>query len=118
MNRDPTDDEADWAPITWETIPSRADMEFETIDLIENYGITDADDIRDRIRRKRRLVVQPASGGGNNDPSSKFVDEHVLVLNYLLHGGVLKHRGDKEYALDRGALARWRALDRTPGQAP
>src|SRR3954452_18503474 len=79
VGQDPTDDQADWAPVTFETIPSRADLEFETIDLIETGGITNADQIRDRIRRKRKLVVQQATGRGNEAPSSKFVNEHAFV---------------------------------------
>jgi hypothetical protein len=118
MSTDPTDDPTGWTPITWHTIPSRADLEFETIDLIENYGITNAEQIRDHIRRKRKLIVQQTSGQRNDDPSSKFVTEHAFVLNYLVQGGVLKPRGQQEYELNRGELARWRALDRTPGEPP
>jgi hypothetical protein len=87
-----------WRRISFEDIPSRAEFEQFTLDLLRR-GITNSDRMRDQIRRKLKLIVSKATGKWNRTPSDKFVNEHAWVLEDLVVRGFIEKTGEKEYCL-------------------
>jgi hypothetical protein len=81
-------------------IPAREDFEL-ALELLA-FGITTSDRIRDRLRRKKQLILQKVTGKWNSLLSDKFVNEHAWESDDLVLRGVIRNTGvDKTYVLIR-----------------
>ena len=58
----------EWRPIRFDDIPSRAEFERLTFNLLQQ-GITNSDRMRDGVRRCRHLILQKSTGNWNATPS-------------------------------------------------
>ena len=57
----------EWRRIEFEDIPSREEFEQLTLSLM-TQGMTNSDEMRDKIRRDRKLILKRATGNWNADP--------------------------------------------------
>lgn len=89
----------DWRPIEFEDVPSRAEFEKLTLDLLRQ-GFTNSDQMRQKISSSRKLIRKTATGRWNGTPSDKFVNEHAWVLEDLVVRKVIEKITDKEYRLN------------------
>jgi hypothetical protein len=87
-----------WRPIEFPDVPSRSEVEELTLELMRQ-GMTNSVRMRDKIRRDRKLIVQKAKGRWNENPSDKFVNQHVWALEELVVRGVIEKLSEKEYRL-------------------
>lgn len=62
-------------------------------------GVTNSDQMRDEIRRERKLILQRVTGNWNQTPSGKFVNEHAWALEALVTNKVINKVAAKEYQL-------------------
>ena len=88
----------DWRHIKFEDIPSREEFEQLTFSMM-TQGITNSDEMRNKIRRDRKLILKRATGNWNATPSDKFVNEHAWVLESLVVNGTIEKITEKEYRL-------------------
>ena len=75
--------EARW--ITWEIGTAelqRSVMAGETFDDLL-AGETHVEQLRNNIRRRRKLIVRESTGQWSTDPSERFVNEHAWVLSLM-----------------------------------
>jgi len=94
----------DWREIQYADIPSRSEFESLTIAMMRQ-GITNSDQMRDQIRRDRKLILQRPKGQWNDNPREKFVNKHAWVLEDLMVRRVVEKLSDKEYWLSSGDQA-------------
>jgi len=87
-----------WRHIEFADIPSRAEFEQLTLDLLRR-GITNSDRMRDEIRIGRRLILKKSTGTWNATPSDKFVNEHAWTLEDLVVRKIIEKISEKEYRL-------------------
>ena len=87
-----------WRHIEFADIPSRAEFERLTLDLIRR-GITNSDGMRNWIRTERHLILKKSTGNWNATPSDKFVNEHAWTLEDLVVRKVIERTSEKEYRL-------------------
>src|SRR4051812_29577436 len=87
-----------WRPIEFTDIPSRAQFEQLTLELLRR-GVVNSDRMRDEIRMDRELILKKSTGAWNATPSDKFVNEHAWVLEDLVVRHVIERTSKKEYRL-------------------
>jgi hypothetical protein len=86
----------EWRHIEFEDIPTREEFEQLTLSLM-TQGIKNSGEMRDKIRRDRKLILKRATGNWNATPSDKFVNEHAWVLEDLVVKGTIEKITEKEY---------------------
>jgi hypothetical protein len=62
--------------MTFSDVPTRKEFESLTLTLL-GEGITNSDQMRDKIRRERHLKSKKLTGRWNATPDDKFVNEHA-----------------------------------------
>jgi hypothetical protein len=77
--------------------PTRDELERLTLDLLKR-GINNSDQMRDAIRRERKLILSNTiTPDWNSTPSNKFVNEHAHVLSLLVKRQVIVPIETKTY---------------------
>jgi hypothetical protein len=88
----------DWRPIEFGDIPSLEEFVQLTLNLLRQ-GITNSDEMRDEIRRPRKLIVKKATSNWNATPSDKFVNDHAWALKDLVERKIIEKTAGKEYRM-------------------